>query len=105
MGIDDLIRQMQADEEADRIELQTKATPIEYARLHGMAPQRVYYFLRNHSTRNGVQLAAEQCVCGRKVIDMKLADTFFGFAPEEPDEEELTEEDLDENDFEEEADE
>lgn len=75
MGIDDLFKQIEADELADKIELTTHATPIEYARSRGMAPQKVYYALRNHKDK----LNTEQCKCGRRVLDITLADTYFGF--------------------------
>jgi hypothetical protein len=83
---DELFRLMEEDETADRIEQQKKATPIEYGRLHGMTPQRIYYFLRSRSTRNGVRLQLELCQCGRKVLDVEQADTFFGLKPEPTDE-------------------
>jgi hypothetical protein len=75
MGIDDLFRQMQEDELDDKIELTTHATPIEYARSRGMAPQKVYYALRNHAD----ELKTEQCKCGRRVLDITTADLYFGF--------------------------
>jgi hypothetical protein len=75
MGIDDLWKQIQEDELADKIELTTHATPIEYARSRGIAPQKVYYALRNHKDK----LNTEQCKCGRRVLDITLADTYFGF--------------------------
>lgn len=75
MGIDDLFRQIQEDELADKIELTTHATPIEYARSRGMVPQKVYYALRNHRDK----ITTEQCNCGRRVLDITLADNYFGF--------------------------
>lgn len=74
MGIDDLWQQIQEDELADKIELTTHATPIEYARSRGMAPQKVYYALRNHKDK----ITTEQCKCGRRVLDITLADVYFG---------------------------
>src|ERR1700748_2905238 len=71
MSIDDVIRQMQEDEQSDRIEQQTKATPIEYGRLRGIVPQKIHYHIRKG------RIELEQCVCGRKVIDIKAADAFF----------------------------
>lgn len=71
MGIDDFLKRVQEDEEADKLETQTHATPIEYARSRGMAPQRVYYHLRNN------RLASSTCQCGRRVIDMAEADELF----------------------------
>lgn len=74
-SIDDLLRQMQEDELSDKVELTTHATPIEYARARGMTPQKVYYALRNHRDK----LNTEQCKCGRKVLDIIAADSYFGF--------------------------
>lgn len=48
-----------------------KLSPREYGKLRGISPQLVYYYLRNK------QLEIERCICGRKVIDVKLADKFF----------------------------
>ena len=67
---DDIIRQMQQDELLDA----SKLTPREYARLRGMSPQLVYYHIRNHD-----ELELENCICGRKVLDVKLADEYFNF--------------------------
>lgn len=80
-GIDDLFRQMQEDELSDKVETTTHATPIEYARARGMAPQKVYYALRNHRDK----LNTEQCKCGRRVLDITLADNYFGFTEETED--------------------
>lgn len=77
-GIDDLFRQMQEDELADKVETTTHATPIEYARARGIAPQKVYYALRNHRDK----LNTEHCKCGRRVLDIELADNYFGFKDE-----------------------
>lgn len=59
-------------DELDDIEEQAdivgKLTPREYAKIRGMAPQMVYYYIRN-----GV-IDVERCICGRKVIDVKQAD-------------------------------
>jgi hypothetical protein len=74
MGIDDLWKQIEEDEREDKIETTSHATPIEYARSRGMTPQKVYYALRNHRD----QLNTELCNCGRKVIDINLADIYFG---------------------------
>lgn len=48
-----------------------KLTPREYGRLRGMQPQLVYYHIRNR------HITLELCICGRKVIDVGLADKFF----------------------------
>lgn len=67
MNTDDLIRQMELDELADA----PKLTPREYGRLRGIAPQLVYYHLRQG------HLKEERCLCGRKVIDVEAADAYF----------------------------
>lgn len=48
-----------------------KLSPREYGKLRGISPQLVYYYIRNK------QLDIELCICGRKVIDVVLADKFF----------------------------
>lgn len=62
-NLDDLIAQMERDEIAD----QTKASPIDFARLEGMSPQMVYYYIRNNVVK------VEVCACGRKVVDVEAA--------------------------------
>jgi hypothetical protein len=70
---------MEINEEADLelLEIQDqvdevgKLTPREYAKLRGIAPQMVYYHIRNK------HLEIELCICGRKVIDVKTADKVF----------------------------
>jgi hypothetical protein len=81
MGIDDFLKQVQEDEDNDRVEDQTHATPIDYARSRSkpgntLAPQRVYYALRNH------KLDDYTCQCGRRVISIEEADEYFGFKKE-----------------------
>jgi hypothetical protein len=63
MPIDDLF------DEFDKFELEgaTKLSPREYARLKGMTPQLVYYYIRN-----GV-IETESCICGRRVVDVASA--------------------------------
>jgi hypothetical protein len=56
---------------ADQAEEVGKLTPREYAKLRGMQPQLVYYHLRQGN------LKIENCLCGRKVIDVKATDDFF----------------------------
>lgn len=80
-NLDELFQMMQEDEQRDKAEALKKLTPIEYAKLRRMAPQRVYYFLRNHVTKNDVTLQTEMCQCGRKVLDVEAADKFFGLTP------------------------
>lgn len=76
MGIDDFLKQVQEDELEDRLAEQTKATPIDYAKMRGIRPQRVYYHLRRNS------LTSSHCECGRRVIDIQEADGLFGFEKE-----------------------
>jgi hypothetical protein len=71
MNIDDLFAEIEADERADRLEQQTKATPIDYAKLRGIRPQMVYYHLR----RGNLEWTA--CECGRRVIMIEEADKIF----------------------------
>jgi hypothetical protein len=70
-SMDELLAQMEADELEDKLSEQTKATPVEYGRLRGVAPQRVYYYLRTN------KLGRQTCDCGRKVIDIDEADRLF----------------------------
>lgn len=48
-----------------------KLTPREYAQLRNMQPQLIYYHIKKGN------LKREICICGRKVIDVKLTDAFF----------------------------
>ena len=71
-GIDDFIAQAEADELADRIAEQKKASPIEYAKTRdGVSAQLVYYHIRVGHLRK------EPCICGRSVIDIEAADALF----------------------------
>lgn len=76
--IDDFLREIEQDELNDKAESVTHLTPIEYARLRGMAPQTVYYALRNHRDR----IQAVNCQCGRRVLEITVADSYFGFEKE-----------------------
>jgi len=73
MNIDELLEQMERDERED----QRLMTPIDYGRLRGIRPQRVYYYIRTH------RLVPETCDCGRKCIVKKDADELFGFSDPE----------------------
>ena len=64
---DELIAQMQKDE----LEGATKLTPREYGKLRGIAPQLVYYHVREGHVKK------EQCVCGRSVVDVDACDQYF----------------------------
>jgi hypothetical protein len=55
----------------DQAETIGKLTPREYAKIRNMAPQLVYYHLRNK------HIELELCICGRKVIDVKKTDDYF----------------------------
>jgi hypothetical protein len=69
---DEFFKRIQEDELKDA----TKLTPRDYARSRGMSsPQLVYYHIRNHKE----ELSLELCQCGRKVLDVKAADAYFGF--------------------------
>lgn len=73
MAIDDFLKQVEDDELEDRLEEQTLATPIEYARSRSMAPQKVYYYIRHR------KLETTHCQCGRRVVRIEEADILFGF--------------------------
>lgn len=84
MGIDDLIKQMQEDERRDKATTVNKLTPIEFARLHGMTPQKVYQHLRKHRGHESCDkhLALVPCDCGKMVLDVKAAKEYFGIKEE-----------------------
>ena len=56
------------DELEDQVKEVGKLTPREYAKLREIAPQLVYYYIRNKT------IELEYCVCGRRVIDVKATD-------------------------------
>ena len=62
---------LELDELADQAAVVGKLTPREYAQLRGMAPQLIYYHLRQK------HFEIEICICGRKVVDVKTVDEFF----------------------------
>ena len=64
---DELVAAMERDEADGAVKL----SPREYAKMRGKKPQLVYYYIR----KNKIQL--EQCICGRNVIDVAEADSFF----------------------------
>lgn len=64
---DDLIDAMKAHE----FEGAEVLTPRDYAKLRGMSPQLVYYHIRNN------HIDTELCRCGRKVINIDLADKYL----------------------------
>jgi uncharacterized membrane protein YkoI len=51
----------------EQAELVGKLTPIEFARINGIAPQQVFGWIRK-----GI-LETERCICGRKVLDVATA--------------------------------
>lgn len=67
MTIDDEIERMRQEDMIGA----TKMTVIEYARLHGMRPQLLYYYIRTG------RIEQEDCVCGRRVIDVERVDAFL----------------------------
>lgn len=72
---DELFEQMKRDELSDA----SKLTPIEYGRLRGIKPQLVYYHLRTHNDPTKEKhIRLERCLCGKAVVDVKLADQYFG---------------------------
>jgi hypothetical protein len=72
-NLDDLLRQIQEDERSDAVQL----TPIDYGKLRGIYPQRVYKAIRNR------KLTVINCLCGRRVVNVAEADVLFGFGKEE----------------------
>jgi hypothetical protein len=65
-GIDDAIKAMEEDAEGA-----TKLPPIQYAKLRGIYPQKVYAAIR------GKRLELKWCDCGRKVVVIEEADELF----------------------------
>jgi hypothetical protein len=72
--LDDLIRQLEDFE----LEGAEKMSPREYARFRKIAPQRVYYYIKNG------RIKLEECICGRRVIDKAAADEVFSRARSKP---------------------
>lgn len=66
-NIDDVARQMELDELGDARLL----TPRDFAKLIGVAPQLVYYYVRTG------KLEIEVCDCGRKCVVVEQAVKFF----------------------------
>jgi hypothetical protein len=96
MDTEELLRQMELDDLEDRLEEQKVATPRDYARSRGIAPQLVYYRIRNH------QLETHTCPCGRRVVNIEEADAIFRPKPDTesggedlPEEEEVPGSDVD----------
>lgn len=68
---DELMRQMELDDLEDA----TKLSPRDYGKLRGIAPQLVYYHIRQG------HIDKERCLCGRSVIDIDKADQYFKKGP------------------------
>ena len=56
----------------DQAEVVGFLTPREYARLRHFTPQNIYHHIRQK------HIEVELCRCGRKVIDVKKTDEYFG---------------------------
>lgn len=67
LNSDELIELMKRDE----LEDMTKLSPRDYGKLRGIAPQLVYYHIREG------HVDKERCACGRSVIDIDKADQYF----------------------------
>jgi RecA-family ATPase len=67
LSTDELMRQMELDE----FEGATKVSPRDYGKLRGIAPQLVYYHIREG------HITWTHCECGRRVILIKEADEYF----------------------------
>lgn len=70
MDSDELRKLMEEDELADQAEF-GKLSVREYAKLKGIQPQLMYYYIRSG------HIKVEPCVCGRKVIDVASADAYL----------------------------
>jgi RecA-family ATPase len=67
LNTDQLIARMEADE----LEGAEKMSPRDWARMRSISPQLVYYHIRQG------HIKMEKCNCGRNVIDVEAADTFW----------------------------
>jgi hypothetical protein len=67
VNIDEFEQQVRKDE----LEDQPLITPVEYGRLRGIAPQLVYYYIRNK------KLATQICPCGRRCLNKEETDEHF----------------------------
>ena len=68
LSTDELFAEMDKHE----FEGATKISPRDYGKMRGISPQLVYYHIRQG------HLTKEMCNCGRSVIDIDLADKYFG---------------------------
>jgi hypothetical protein len=67
VNIDEAIEQMELED----LEGATVMPPIDYAKLRGLRPQKVYKAIRDGRLEN------RRCECGRKVVDVDTADKLF----------------------------
>lgn len=67
LSTDELMEAMRRNEH----EGATKLSPRDYGSLRGIAPQLVYYHIRQG------HIDKETCLCGRTVIDIEKADQYF----------------------------
>lgn len=67
LSTDEFIRAMELEDLEDA----AKCSPRDYGKLRGIAPQLVYYHIRQG------HLDKEKCLCGRSVIDRDKADQYF----------------------------
>jgi hypothetical protein len=76
MNLDELLAQIEEDERHDA----TLLPPIQYARLRGIYPQRVYKAIRNDRHKKTIW---KFCDCGRLVVIVSEADKLFAKKSEE----------------------
>jgi hypothetical protein len=79
MNLDELLAQIEEDERKDA----TLLPPIQYAKMRGLYPQRVYKAIRNDRERT----IWKTCECGRLVVIVDAADKALGFKSEEDEDE------------------
>lgn len=66
-NIDKVIEQIELDELSDAPLL----SPRDFAKLIGVAPQLVYYYIRTQ------KIDTVRCNCGRKTVNVEAAKKFF----------------------------
>jgi hypothetical protein len=72
LSVEELFAQIALDELEDSTSF-VRAKPIPYARSRGIAPQKVYYLIRNN------RLKYEPCgLCGTMTVDVEEADVGIG---------------------------
>jgi hypothetical protein len=70
-NFDELMTRVAEDELRDRAETSELMSPIDYAKLRGIKPQKVYYYLRTG------KLEEQYCNCGRKCVNVVETDALF----------------------------